>query len=197
MEQSRRDDLESVGYVLMYFLRGELPWQGLKVINKKDKYTKILDKKKETSSEELCKGFPKEFCHYVDYTRKLGYNENPDYDMLKQLFLDVIKKLNQKMDYIYDWTKKTDLYFRKEIKNIDDEKSENEFNKKEKIESDNNYKTNRLNSKLLKINCIPSGEDKLENGFFNCFSIYDDKALEEIENGNCLMKGCDGKCYIK
>ena len=101
------------------------------------------------------------------------------------------------MDYIYDWTKKTDLYFRKEIKNIDDEKSENEFNKKEKIESDNNYKADRLNSKLLKINCIPSGEDILENGFFNCFSIYDDKALEEIENGNCLMKGCDGKLYIK
>ena len=55
MEQSRRDDLESVGYVLMYFLRGNLPWQGLKIKSKEDRYKKILDKKKETTSEQLCK----------------------------------------------------------------------------------------------------------------------------------------------
>ena len=75
-EQRRRDDLESVGYALMYFLRGELPWQGLKK-SKEDRYKKILEKK-----EELCKGFPEEFFKYVDYTKYLGYEENPDYDML-------------------------------------------------------------------------------------------------------------------
>ena len=108
-EQSRRDDLESVGYVLMYFLRGNLPWQGLKVRSKEDRYKKILEKKKETSSQDLCKDFPHEFFEYVDYSKNLEYEENPDYDFLRQKFLDVLKGLNEEMDYIYDWTTKSDL----------------------------------------------------------------------------------------
>jgi len=57
-EQSRRDDLEAIGYVLMYFLKGSLPWQGLKIDNKDDRYQKIYEKKKSTSAEELCRGYP-------------------------------------------------------------------------------------------------------------------------------------------
>ena len=60
IEQSRRDDLESLGYVLLYFLRGSLPWQGLKANTKKQKYERILEKKAEIPTEELCKGFPGE-----------------------------------------------------------------------------------------------------------------------------------------
>ena len=125
-EQSRRDDLESVGYVLMYFLRGSLPWQGLKVKSKEDRYKRILEKKKETSSEELCRGYPHEFYQYVEYSKNLEYEDNPDYDMLKQLFIDVIKHINAKMDYIYDWTTKEDLLRRKETKI--ESKSENDTN---------------------------------------------------------------------
>ena len=73
MEQSRRDDLESAGYVMMYFLRGSLPWQGLRIKTKEDRYKKILDKKKETTSDELCKNFPEEFKYDIDYTKNLGY----------------------------------------------------------------------------------------------------------------------------
>ena len=57
-EQSRRDDMESLGYVFMYFLRGSLPWQGLKAATKRQKYERISEKKMSTPIEELCKGFP-------------------------------------------------------------------------------------------------------------------------------------------
>lgn len=57
-EQSRRDDLEALGYVLMYFQRGSLPWQGLKANNKRQKYEKISEKKIGTPIDELCRGCP-------------------------------------------------------------------------------------------------------------------------------------------
>eukprot|EP01035_Chromulina_nebulosa_P019709 gene19709-25634_t len=71
IEQSRRDDLESIGYVLIYFLRGYLPWQGLKAYTKIQKYEKILEKKNSTSTETLCKGFPVEFKAYFDHELRL------------------------------------------------------------------------------------------------------------------------------
>lgn len=67
LEQSRRDDLESLGYVLLYFLRGSLPWQGLKANTKKQKYERILEKKTGTSTDILCKGFPGIFCFLLYY----------------------------------------------------------------------------------------------------------------------------------
>ena len=105
LTQSRRDDLEAVGYVLMYFLRGKLPWQGLRVKNKEDRYHKIMEIKKETSPALLCNGFPKEFKKYVEYTRNLEYEQDPDYDMLKDLFKTVLlnEKINKDNFYIYDW----------------------------------------------------------------------------------------------
>ena len=114
MEQSRRDDLESVGYVLMYFLRGNLPWQGLKIKSKEDRYKKILDKKKETTSEQLCKNYPDEFREYLEYSRNLEYTEEPKYEKLKNKFYVLIcNKMNESFDYVYDWTTENDLKKRK------------------------------------------------------------------------------------
>jgi serine/threonine protein kinase len=99
MEQSRRDDLESVGYVLMYFLRGGLPWQGLKIKSKEDRYKKILDKKKETSSEQLCKGFPEEFKDFLEYAKNLEYTEEPKYEKYKNKFYNLVtNKLEENFD---------------------------------------------------------------------------------------------------
>ena len=104
-EQSRRDDLESIGYVIMYFLRGSLPWQGLKVNSKEDKYEKIMEVKKATTAEELCAGFPKELEEYVKYTRNLDFTSEPNYKYLKELFMSILKNIGEDFDYCYDWSK--------------------------------------------------------------------------------------------
>ncbi|CCM02094.1 uncharacterized protein FIBRA_04171 [Fibroporia radiculosa] len=102
-EQSRRDDLESLGHVFMYFLRGSLPWQGLKAATNKQKYEKIGEKKQTTPIKELCDGFPEEFGIYLNYVRKLGFEETPDYDFLRELFAKVMKNNNDVDDGVYDW----------------------------------------------------------------------------------------------
>ncbi|KAF8273310.1 kinase-like protein [Lactarius quietus] len=102
-EQSRRDDLESLGHVFMYFLRGGLPWQGLRAATNKQKYEKIGEKKQSTAISELCDGFPEEFAIYMNYVRKLGFEENPDYDFLRELFTKVLKTTGEQDDGVYDW----------------------------------------------------------------------------------------------
>ena len=104
-EQSRRDDLEAIGYVFMYFLRGSLPWQGLHVHKYEDRYKKILAKKRETTAEELCKGFPNEFVYYINYTRNLEFEADPDYEYLRGLLLSILEKENFPYDFQYDWVK--------------------------------------------------------------------------------------------
>lgn len=102
-EQSRRDDLEALGHVFFYFLRGSLPWQGLRAASNKEKYEKIREKKQITPISELCEGFPDEFGEYLRYSRNLGFDENPNYDYLRALMDDVLKKRNEPEDYIFDW----------------------------------------------------------------------------------------------
>ncbi|KAJ7284580.1 kinase-like protein [Mycena rebaudengoi] len=102
-EQSRRDDLESLGHVFMYFLRGGLPWQGLRAATNKQKYEKIGEKKQTTPIVELCEGFPEEFGIYMNYVRKLGFEETPDYDFLRELFSKVMKSAGEQEDLVFDW----------------------------------------------------------------------------------------------
>ncbi|CAI6008113.1 unnamed protein product, partial [Closterium sp. NIES-65] len=104
IEQSRRDDLESLGYVLMYFLRGSLPWQGLKAGTKKQKYEKISEKKMSTPIEVLCKGYPTELASYFHYCRSLRFDDKPDYAYLKRLFRDLFIREGFQFDYVFDWT---------------------------------------------------------------------------------------------
>jgi serine/threonine protein kinase len=104
IEQSRRDDLESLGYVLMYFIRGSLPWQGLKANTKKQKYERIMDRKMSTSTEQLCKGYPTEFRSYFEYCRSLRFEDRPDYAYLKRLFKELFYRKGFQYDNMFDWT---------------------------------------------------------------------------------------------
>ncbi|XP_033173294.1 casein kinase I [Drosophila mauritiana] len=101
--QSRRDDLEAVGYVLMYLLRGCLPWQGLLHSSKLQKAEVIMEMKMSTSPKSLCAGYPSEFHNYICYTRQLGFEEEPDYRMIRCSFLGLLFRLKFTNDLIYDW----------------------------------------------------------------------------------------------
>ncbi|KAF8951962.1 serine/threonine protein kinase, partial [Entomortierella lignicola] len=104
VEQSRRDDLESLSYVMMYFCRGSLPWQGLKAATKKQKYDRIMEKKMTTSTDILCRGFPQEFAIYLNYVRSLRFDDKPDYSYLRKLFRDLFVREGFQYDYVFDWT---------------------------------------------------------------------------------------------
>ncbi|KAI9460468.1 kinase-like domain-containing protein [Lactarius psammicola] len=104
VEQARRDDLESLAYVLMYFLRGALPWQGLKAATKKQKYDRIMEKKMTTPTDLLCRGFPNEFGIFLNYTRALRFDDKPDYSYLRKLFRDLFTREGYQYDYVFDWS---------------------------------------------------------------------------------------------
>ena len=90
MEPSRRDDLLSLGYVLIYCLNGSLPWENIEGENKEIKYEKIKCSKK-MHINELCKDLPYEFLSYLDYCNRLGYDELPNYKYMKDIFINLYK----------------------------------------------------------------------------------------------------------
>ena len=92
IEQSRRDDLESIGYVIIFFLKGCLPWQGLKAGN--DKYQRIMEKKLQIPTEILCYGLPDEIVFYLNYCKSLRFEDRPDYDYLRSLFIKLLTMCN-------------------------------------------------------------------------------------------------------
>ena len=176
MEQSRRDDLEAVSYVLMYFLRGNLPWQGLKIKAKEDRYKKILDKKKETTSEELCMGFPEEFKIFVDYSKNLGYTENPNYKMLKDNFVKLVRvKMCENFDYVYDWTTQNDIRIRK---------NDDDLFPGRNLEEKNNYKGGKQKNS--------EGDDN--NGGIK--NITDIDETQKDNNNDELEDKVESKCCI-
>jgi len=106
IEQSRRDDLESLGYIFMYFCRGSLPWQGLKANTKEAKYKAISDTKAETTVEVLCNGYPVEFANYLNYVRSLNFTDTPDYGYLRKQFRSLFIREGYVFDYQFDWVVK-------------------------------------------------------------------------------------------
>ena len=103
LEQSRRDDLEALGYVFIYFMKGRLPWQGLRGETKKDKYKRILEVKLAVRVEDLCQDLPPAFMDYLDYCRSLYFSDIPDYAYLRGLFVTAMEEAGLVNDGVYDW----------------------------------------------------------------------------------------------
>jgi len=102
-EQSRRDDLEGIAHVLLYFLRGSLPWQGLPAKTRQEKYKKIMEVKAITTPEILCKGLPRQISLILKYCRSLKFEETPNYKHIKKLLRDVAEENNFTFDNVFDW----------------------------------------------------------------------------------------------
>lgn len=102
-EQSRRDDMEAVGYMFAGFLRTPLPWSGLGAKTKEEMYRKIVEKKESTPAAVLFDGFPGAFVQYLEEVRCLEYSQAPDYSGLRMRFADQFQTLGFQEDYLFDW----------------------------------------------------------------------------------------------
>ncbi len=193
IEQSRRDDLESLAYSLIYFSRGSLPWMGIKAKNKAEKYEKILKEKIKSTISSLCEKLPNEFVDFLHYIKELQFEDRPNYQYLKILLGKMYDKNNFEYDMVFDFTdiliKKENIEKeqekeinpnecistkkREEIKpEITEEKKDNNEKKEEKkeeqkendeISKEKNNNDNKNNEKGNSNNKDKNDEQKIEN----------------------------------
>ena len=92
--------------MFLYLLLGQLPWQGLKANNLKERYRKIGDTKRDTPLDELCEGMPDQILYYMKEVRRMDFYDSPDYDYLRNMFLDVLDEQSMECDWVFDWSDK-------------------------------------------------------------------------------------------
>ena len=143
IEQSRRDDLESMIYSLIYLFKGVHPWPNIQAKSKHEKYQKILEKKINVGVEELCKEMPSEFVTLVQYVRNLQFEEVPDYEMMKTKLKNVLEREKMTFSWDFDWIAKEDDKDSNEDKDIID--SSNKNKNEAKNENDQNMINNITN----------------------------------------------------
>jgi serine/threonine protein kinase len=110
LEQSRRDDLEAIGYILIYLFKGRLPWQNLPIDDNEEKYRKIMELKMNIPVDRLCQDMPQAFQKYLTYVRRLTFTQTPDYKYLRKLFRNAFADNGFDLDYHFEWLD-NDLYY--------------------------------------------------------------------------------------
>ena len=201
IEQTRRDDLESLAYSLIYLFNGTLPW-----IDKNAKITyetvlKVYEIKKNICIENLCKGLPKEFVIFIEYVRNLKFDEDPNYNFLKNLFVDVLKSMNEENDSMFSWINQNDnnkfivqpkrnfsnnLYKRKTsarkriLENLDKLRTISESKNNRTVENDNHniFYNNTIN--LNNLNIV----SKKENQSYRKINNLDKNTNKNIKEKN-------------
>jgi len=152
IEQSRKDDLEALGYVLAYLARGELPWQSIKGKTKEKKHERILAKKMGIPVEYTCEQIFPEFATYLRYCKGLKFEDRPDYDFLRQLFTSRMKEEFMNFDLLYDWISiepKALNYSAKGTLGKKDETKKHLHNQSDKEEQNNRDDSNKSNEEVL------------------------------------------------
>ena len=149
-EQSRRDDLESLAYSLIYFSKGVLPWMGIKAQNKTEKYKKIFEKKIYSTISQLCDKLPKEFIDFMKYIKELAFEDKPNYQYLKTLLGKMYDKNNFSYDMVFDFTNILIKKENQEKEKINQEEilSHSFLEKKEKSQKDEKKENEKENNKV-------------------------------------------------
>ena len=194
-ELSRRDDLESFGYMLVYLAKQYLPWISTEDldIDKDIRIEAIYKIKKSVTPEALCKDLPEEFAEFIRYIRKLEFEEDPKYDYLKSLFTNILIKNQQKIDFNFFWIVKKEKE-KSERKNKDDKSKGKRGNSrgrlfnqiKQSLEKANNKKiisVFKLENKETTKSTEKPNENKNE---IKNFKSYNKSTIEENININNL-----------
>ena len=193
-EQSRKDDLISIGYMIIYFMRKKLPWQQFnKVKNEIEKYIKIYRMKKELKPELLCQGLPQEMVHYMRYVLHLGFEEEPDYKYLKDLFKSILREKNENYDkLLFSWIKASDIPKLKNLKKDPHKRKSssrerlwkkiNENVKNRNISSDSSENHSFQAAPKVKIN--PPNIQMIRNNSKDIFDVSMQSSENNIKTGN-------------
>ena len=187
VEQSRRDDLESIGYMLVFLSGNKLPWEGYSIRGPRAKtnYNKILHLKKISKPEIYCKYLPLEFAEYISYCRKLNFEQDPDYDYIRNLFINVLRKMETINDLNFSWLNKfsfTNIFKIKTNKN-DDKKS---LSREKYV----NFQKRKTTPQIRLLSAI---QKSLSNDFSKDKQIVPKKSLDN-ENNN-YIKHIKGKSF--
>ncbi|KAK1812543.1 casein kinase I [Friedmanniomyces endolithicus] len=103
--QSPMDDLESLGYMMVFFVLGRLPWQGLQAYGRGEKTRAVMEKKMATSAEQLCEELPEEFAQYMQEVKDIPAGVRPHYDELRHKFRRLAVREGVRYDHVFDWTR--------------------------------------------------------------------------------------------
>ena len=174
-EQSRRDDIESIGYMLVYFMKKRLPWQGVTGTRKMERYLKIYKLKKNTTPEELCKGLPPEMTEYMTYAKKLEFEQEPNYNYLRKLFNKMLKRLHTTNEQlVFSWIKLNDL-----------PKLKNPVNPSSRKESPQSRIYRKIKNSLERERNLSSDSNDSKHSYQQVFSQAKVHNMQVIKNDNC------------
>ena len=198
-EQSRRDDIESIGYMLIYFLKKRLPWQSITGNKKIERYLKIYKMKKNIAPEKLCEGLPPEMAQFINYAKNLEFEQEPDYKYLNKLFDNILKRINTSNEnLIFSWIKMTDLTNLKTPINLTTRKDSPQSRIYKKIKTNlekGKYLSSDSESKIGTYNQISSSQGGASNNIqlINNQNVYSEDQFESTKDKNILNKSMKSK----
>lgn len=207
-EQSRKDDLESLTYMLLYFLRGSLPWQGVSGLTKGEKYKKIYYMKKNIGAEKMFENLPNEFKEFYLNVQKLKFEQEPDYNLYRKLFTDVIEKnVGEVYDNYFTWCKEINIINRNFFtgNNVSNNDETGKSQKSTKIVNmcNSNILLDKINNKKIKKISITfidkKNKNKIINSAHNFYSLDKkrNKSLVVDNNYNFEQNDSDEENYEK